>query len=156
MNCIKKKLVVLVLAFVLLLAVGCTNYLNEEKQIYVNHSDEEITQSLKELVAPIVAKALENNKAFKNLLGLEVGKQFDGDFNVLYDMISQKETKRGLPISKVLKRNLHKDQSFEKLINSIPYLNFSIPVNFDKLGTYEGSVYVVPLRYDIDDQELII
>ncbi len=124
--------------------------------IISTHTPEEAQQNLVKL-APMFARAISENKGLKDLLAVEVAKKFDGDNDVLYDMIASKTTKQGKTVETLIKQNIQlcgDEVSFNDLVDSIPYFNISIPVHFEQWSTYDGPIYVIPMRYDIDDMEI--
>ncbi len=126
-----------------------------EESLYT-HTPYEIQQNLIKL-APIFARTISEDNGFKELLAKEVGKKFDGDNDVLYDMISSKMTKEGKTLEKLLNKNVQlctDNVTLNELVDSIPYFNISIPVCFEQWNTYDGPIYVIPMRYDIDDIEI--
>ena len=113
------------------------------------HTPEEAQQNLIKL-APMFARAISEDKGFKELLAVEVAKKFDGDYDVLYDMIASKTTKEGKTVENLIKQNIQlcgEEVSLNDLVDSIP-------VHFEQWSTYDGPIYVIPMRYDIDDMEI--
>lgn len=168
---LKKKSLFFVVLFCFLLIVGCgknvidtvgedivdlTALKTKADFIISTRSPEEAQRNLIKL-APMFAKAISENKGFKDVLAFEVAKKFDGDNNVLYDMISDKMTNDGNKVESLIRNNIqlcNEGMFYDDLINSIPYLNISIPVHLEKFSTYDGPIYVIPMRYDIDDLEI--
>ncbi len=159
------------MALVFLLLVGCgqniVDVVSEDiidldeietkaDSIISSHTPEEAQRNLIKL-APMFARTISENKGFKELLTVEIAKKFDGDNNVLYDMIASKTTKEGKTVKNLMKQNIQlcgEEVSLNDLVDSIPYFNISIPVNFEQWSTYDGPIYVIPMRYDIDDLEI--
>lgn len=121
-------------------------------QAIKTHSPAEIQANLHRL-APIFAKTLAEDQSFKKVLGTEVAKRFDDDYDVLFDVMADKVNTKGEVFSAALAQR-GEDVSVQQLADSIPYLNISIPVHFDQWSTYDGPIYVIPLRYDIDDMSI--
>lgn len=163
----RKSLPFVVLALLAILAAGCSMRLvDTAKEEYIDynllrskaiqavltHTPGEIQTNLTRL-APIVAKTIHEDPSFKKILGAEIAKKFDNDYDVLFDVMTNKVNAKGEFFSKALAQR-SADLSIQSLADSIPYLNISIPVHFDQWSTYDGPIYVIPLRYDIDDMEI--
>lgn len=116
------------------------------------HTPDQIQKNINKL-APVFAKAIAENSSLKELLAVEIGKNLDGQNEVLFDRISEKRTKDNKNLRNILTKLYGTE--IQDLINSIPYFNISIPVNFEKWSTYNGPIYVIPMRYDISDTEII-
>lgn len=165
--CMRKYFALLVLLLFVIALVGCSMGLVDSvkedsldyKQLQskairatLTHSPAEIQANLSRL-APIFAKTLAEDKTLKEVLGTEVAKKFDDDYDVLFDAIAGKVNSKGEPFVHALAQR-GEDVSIQALADSIPYLNLCIPVHFDQWETYTGPIYVIPLRYDIDDMAI--
>lgn len=122
-------------------------------------NSEEINSSLKKL-AQIIAPSLKE-KPFRDLIKTKTELQFDSDYDVLWTDI-QKESIDNELILEFIKRNSltvvknKKCQTteLENLIQQIPRLHISIPVNIEK---WETSTYIPLITYNpygIDESEL--
>lgn len=121
------------------------------KLAYEQFSPEVINSNLKEL-AMLFAKVINQDKNLKALIGYEVGKQFDDDYDVLFEKIAD-ITINNHTLRNSLQMATTKGQNIHDLIQPIPYLNIAIPVNFDQWSTYQGAIYVLPLQYGKEDTE---
>ncbi len=122
----------------------------------VNYDVDKIHSSL-DIIAQIIAKSLTNLK-IRNIIFSEVGKRFDGDFDVLFSELRKNDYFISILISNFqtfykINRN-DATIKLNELSSNIPKFNISIPVNYSQWNTKKYIPVVAYRRYDIDDRKL--
>lgn len=114
----------------------------------------------KKLLSIIVAKSLLNIE-FRNLLKEEAMKQFDGDYDILYQNVKNVNFTKGKTIEDFLFENYLTEkgktsdatkENFNRIISLIPDFQISIPVNCDKWNSNTEIPLVTYIPYDFDEQ----
>ena len=103
-----------------------------------------------ESVAKKLAKTFGENASMRTLLKAEALKKSDGDYDVLYSNFVQKSDNFG----QLMKRNSSTQESIgvdmNAVLQDIPNLNISVPVNIEKWNTTDFSplVLYIPAGYN--------
>ena len=102
-----------------------------EQSNSVKYSVDKINSSL-EKISQSVAKSLEN-KNLRKLLKQEFLKKFDGDYDVLYNNVSEKIIE-DLTVRELIEREYQslynsKNESIDMLISDIPKFQLAFPIN---------------------------
>ena len=98
-----------------------------------------------------------NNKKLYSIINTEVKKKFDGDTEILWDMIKDKKVNTR-SVSEYLNDNYNRDNSILSIqeIEEVPLLNILFCENFYKYyGEKEIRVTYVPLSQNDIDTETI-
>jgi len=130
-----------------------TGNVNEEQDIAMAA----ITNNIKYL-APIFAHVVNQNNEILSLIKEETNKQFDGDYDVLFDAIKDKAiSKNSMTFMELLNNaNLTRNKnasSIENYVSSIPHFNLYlyIPQTMTRDNLNFSNVVVAANRYDVDD-----
>lgn len=78
-----------------------------------------------------IAKLL-NDPEIGNYLQTEIGKQFDGDYDVLWGTIADKNFANKGKLKNILRKLYNSDIDMVDQFNSVPLLQVSAPIHFDK------------------------
>ncbi|MBE9468360.1 MAG: DUF3103 family protein [Bacteroidetes bacterium] len=113
-----------------------------------------------EKMALLVVDAVKNEE-FRELIKQEADKQFDGDYDVLYERIARRQLKSSNSVSindffvksisqKEQKSENEAQDNLEQMVNNIPDFQISVPVNCDKWDTknYVPLVTYIPANFD--------
>lgn len=119
--------------------------------VSASFNPQKVNESLKQFAIHL-AKLVNEDPRMKELIGMEVGKKFDGDFDSLFEMIADVQYK-GKSLRSSL-RNIAKGMNvdLDSLISAVPYLNIAIPVNYAQWNSYPGPIYVIPLKYGVNEE----
>lgn len=139
------------------LPISCTNekeaVMPSNSQVHsalrVGIDTEKINKHL-ERMALAVAKATQN-ESFRELLKSEALLQVDGDYDIFYQTFSKKKTKDGKGIHDSLK----KLGILDEVLNEIPILQISIPVNCENWNTTDYSPLVTFVSPDTDKKDQV-
>ena len=152
--------------FFCLLTVLIISSCNKNEEINPVNSETEnndaITQrnDALEKMALLVKDAVKNEE-FRELIKQEATKQFDGDYDILYKRIARRQLKSSNNVSInnfFVKSISQKEQksakvaqaNLEKMVNTIPDFQISVPVNCDKWDTknFIPLVTYIPANFD--------
>lgn len=110
-------------------------------------------------IAKALAVSMENDR-IRNILKEKISQEFDGDKDVLWEMIKNYDISNGQNMKKVLGDKIHKDAN--PLLNmsnleQVPLLNIAIPANFEDWdGDKPIKVAYVPITKDDMETEKVI
>ena len=110
-------------------------------------------------IAKTLAVSMKNDR-IRNILKEKISQEFDGDKDVLWEMVKNYDISNGQNMKKVLGDKIHKDAS--SILNmsnleQVPLLNIAIPANFEDWdGDKPIKVAYVPITKDDMETEKVI
>lgn len=97
-----------------------------------------------------VSKALENSD-FRNFIKEEALKQFDGEYNVLYQFVKESRVNGKRVIDLLQPEVTGSNEIFDSLLIKVPNIQIAVPVNIEKWNSSTEIPWVIYLPVDFDD-----
>lgn len=106
--------------------VACDNELDEQPLSNTTSIEYTNQESLQLLFADIFSKAIKDSKELRQIIKTESIKQFDNDYDVLYQLIKDKEIE-GISISEYLSHYLDDQNLILEIESNLPLLTILVP-----------------------------
>jgi len=123
-----------------------------------NNVSETFNNQERELLSIVIAKSMQNPE-FRMFIKEEALKQFDGDYDVLFQNVKDKNIAKGKTIEDFLfdfylnEKGINTSKSeFKKIIESIPDFQISVPVNCENWDAETEIPLVTYIPVDFDEQ----
>jgi hypothetical protein len=146
------KLKVLALLILMVFAYSCTKEVTtppqkELEDLKISAQNESI-----KTFAKIVAQGIENVE-FRKFLKKEALKQFDGEFNVLYQFVKDNKIAEKTVNDFLFSSSKSNDSDINLILQNVPNIQIAIPVNIDNWNVENYIPYVLSLPVDFDDSK---